>query len=79
MFAADLIQYGSRKDGKDIGNGKDRNGKCIIIRSLMTGHAFIDLGKRYSPCAIAAAHDGKHVVEDNHGWRDAKEKAPYNA
>lgn len=45
----------------------------------MTGHAFIDLGKRYSPCAIAAAHDGKHVVEDNHGWRDAKEKAPYNA
>lgn len=42
----------------------------------MTGHAFIDLGKRYSPCAIAAAHDGKHVVEDNHGWRDAKEKAP---
>ena len=28
---------------------------------------------------VAAAHDGKHVVEDNHGWRDAKEKAPYNA
>lgn len=45
----------------------------------MACHAFIDLGKRYSPCAIAAAHDGKHVVKNNHGRRDAKEKASYNA
>lgn len=79
MFMTDLVQDSRRQDGEDVRNGQDRNGEGVVVGCLVARYGLIDLGKRYSTGTVAAAHDGKDIVQKDHIRGNAKDEAAGNS
>ncbi len=78
MLMTNLVQDSRRQDSEDVCNGQDCNGEGVVVGCLIARYGFIDLGKRYGTGAVAAAHDGKDIVQKDHIRGNAKDEAAGN-